>query len=351
MRPCLRTFVLVSCALLYTANTGYGQCDSLLQAISSDSGYAVGSVRTDGDTTFWPPEEFAPYFSFSYEADSSYSTWFFSEFLLNRKRLYLSNWCFKRVVNYDTVTDSPIADWSASEMRNRSTTRTFPVIGNDTLQFFRRLSWIDRYSSALSFSRYVNNNVIGYSVELVDSGSGTRIMLLDSFAIGTTTDNKKPCITSWYPMGARVRCVVPNTVEDTTSAYVRINTWAVGADPYPFIRQDGIQKMLSGFQLSNPQFTAYSDSVEANIHCEGGGAGSCDVDVIPTSSPSGILISIANPSSLTNIEVRNIDGSLMWSSSVPLASNPLTVTLTAGLKIVLGMSNSTVICTRKVLVQ
>jgi hypothetical protein len=311
----------------------------------------MASFRTDGDTTLLPPEHFAPYFSFSYEADSSFSSWFFSEFLLNRKRLFLSNWCDKRVVNYDEGTDSPRADWTASEMRSRSATRTFPVISNDTLQFFRRLSWIDRYSSALSFSRYVNNNGIGYSVELVDSGSGTRIMLLDSFAIGATTDNKKPCIDSWYPMGARVRCVVPNTVEDTTYAYIRINTWVSGADPYPFIREDGFQKMLSGFHLSNSQFTAYSDSVEANNYCGGGGAGSCDLVAIPTSGPSGILISSANPSSLTDIEVRNIDGTLIWTGSVPLASSPSAVNVSPGLKIVLGMQNSTVVCTRKVLVQ
>ncbi len=343
--------LFVSVCLSMPAFDLYAQCDSLLQAISSDSGFAWGSVRTDGDTTFWPPEQFAPYFTFSYQADSSYSSWFYSEFLLNRKRLYLSNWCFKRVVNYDAETDNPRADWTPSEMRSRSTTRTFPVIGNDTLQFFRSLSWIDRYSSALSFSRYVNNNVIGYSVELVDSGNGTRMLLLDSFAIGTTTDNGKPCIYSWYPMGARVRSVVPSTVEDTTFAYIRINTWAVGADPYPFIREDGIQKMLSGYYLGSSQFTAYSDSVEANSYCGGGGAGSCDVVAIPTSSPSGILISSPIPSSLTSIEVRNIDGSLIWSSSVPLASSPSTVYLLPGLKIVLGISNSTVICTRKVLVQ
>lgn len=346
-----RTLALSFYSLLFAAITGYGQCDSLLQAITSDSGYAWVSMRTDGDTTFDPPEQFAPYFTFSYEADSSFSTWFFSEFLLNRKQLYLSNWCFKRVVNYDTATDSPKADWTASEMRNRSTTRTFPVIGNDTLQFFRGLSWIDRYSSALSFNRYVNNSGIGYSVELVDSGSGMRLLLLDSFAIGTTSDDKKPCINSWYPMGARVRCVVPSTVGDTTSAYIRINTWAFGAAPYPFIREEGIRKMLSGYKLSSSQFTAYSDSVEANIHCGGGGAGSCDLEVIPTSSPSGILISNVVPSSITNIEVRNTDGSLIWWSSVPLASNPIAVTLSPGLKIVLGMSNSTVICTRKILIQ
>ncbi|MBI2794429.1 MAG: hypothetical protein HYX66_07260 [Ignavibacteria bacterium] len=346
-----RTLALFFCLLLFAAKTGYGQCDSLLQAISSDSGYAWAAFRTDGDTTFMPPEIFAPYFTFSYEADSSYSTWFFSEFMLNWKHLYLSNWCFKRVINYDTATDSPSEDWTASEMRNRSTTRTFPVIGNDTLQFFRGLSWIDRYSSALSFSRYVNNNEIGYSVELVDSGSGTRLLLLDSFAIETTTDDKKPCINSWYPMGARVRSVVPSTVEDTTSAYIRINAWAFGAAPYPFIREDGIRKMLSGYKLNSSQFTAYSDSVEANNHCGGGGAGSCDLEEIPTSSPSGILISNVVPSSISNIEVRNIDGSLIWWSSVPMASNPISVTLSPGLKIVLGMSNSNVICTTKLLIQ
>lgn len=327
------------------------QCDSLLQAMTSDSGYVWASTRIDGDTTFVPPEQFSPYFTFSYEADSSYSEWSFSEFLINRRHVYLSNWCHSRVINYDSATDSPIQQWSPEELRNKSTTRVFPVIGNDTIQFFRRLSWIDRYTSGLSFSRYVNNNGIAYSVELVNSSNGSRICLLDSFLISTTTSSKKPCIYSWYPMGARVRSIVPSTLQDTTNAYIRINTWTNGANPYSFIRQDGMRKMMSAFHLNNSQFTAYSDSVEVNIHCDGGGGGSCALTVSSLSNPSSLLVSADNPSNLTNVEVRSIDGALVWSSALPLVSNPAQVSVSPGLLIVLGIANNVVICTKKVLVQ
>jgi hypothetical protein len=151
-------------------------------------------------------------------------------------------------------------------------------------------------------------------------------------------------------MGARIRNVIPSTVVDSTNVYIRVNTWANGGAPYPFIRKDGIQQMLSGAKLTNSQFTAYSDSVEANISCAGG-EDSCEVTASLRVDPSGIVISTLVPCSLTSVEIRSIDGSLEWSSSVPLNSNPSIVSLSPGLKIVLGKTNAAVVCTRKVLVQ
>lgn len=347
MKKNLRFFGLIICFVVLGFSISSAQCDSLVQAHTSP-GYVWGRIGAYADTTFVAPEEWAPYFKFGYEADSSYSEWFFSEFLLNRNKLYLSDWCINRIVNYDSVTDGPIEEWSAAEMRNRSITRTFPVIGGDTLQFFRRLVFVDRLTSSLSHSRYVNANGLSFSVELVNNANGMRLMLLDSFAIATTTDNKRPCIRSWFPMGARVRHAVPTSLTDTTYVFIRINTWTTGASPKPFIRHDGMQMMLSTFQLTNSDFTAYSDSVEANNNC--GGDGSCEVSASGTYEPSGVIVSHTIPTDLTSIEIHDIDGSLVWSSSVPLVTNPTFVAESSGLKIILGMSGGSVVCTRKIIV-
>ncbi len=266
---------------------------------------------------------------------------------MNQRKLYLSNWCHKRLVNYDEVGDSTLMEWSPTELNSRSTSRVIPIRGGDTLQFYRTLSWIDRTTSGPSFNRYVNPSRIGYSVELVSVSTNTRVMLLDTVLFEQTTSTRKPCLSSWYPTASRVRHIVPSHV-DSTDAVVRISTWAFGAHARPFYRKDRMSRMKSDHDLSQPYWTAYSDSVEANIEC--GSPSVCDLVVSAPSAQSGLNISVPWPSTLTRIDVCDLFGTLLWSSAVPLPSDPAFAYTGSGLRIVVGKADGHVVCTRKVIV-
>lgn len=127
--------VLITCCTIES----WSQCDSLFQTANTDSGFSIGSLDAQGGNITLDVDKFGTQFVFGYEADSSYSRWTFAEFLLNRKKLFLSNWCMKRRINYDTGTDAERFDWTEDEMRARSITKTFPIHGNDTIQFYRNL--------------------------------------------------------------------------------------------------------------------------------------------------------------------------------------------------------------------
>ncbi len=328
---------------------GKSQCDSLLQAASSAGGFRVAYLAQNGvDTLYQSADEWAPKYAFNYEADSSYSTWMFGEFLLNRRKLMLGEWCMKRVVNYDSGTTVAVANWTAAEMRQRSVTRPFLAYSGDTLQFYRTISWLDKATMALSYDFYVNQNGISYSVELVSSASGSRIALLDTCSFATTTATRKPSLYSWYPMASRVRYVLPITF-DSTNVFIRVNTWTSGASPHPFTRYDGLGPMRSAIELSSSQWRSYSDSVQANI--VQAGSVTCSITVGTTSNPLGMLVGHGQVSGLDRLSVVDIYGATHWTSACPLLTNPTHVALGQGLYIVVGNSGGQVICTKSIIIQ
>ncbi|MBI2793808.1 MAG: hypothetical protein HYX66_04050 [Ignavibacteria bacterium] len=254
-----------------------------------------------------------------------------------------------RILNWDEENGEPLEEWTPNELRNRSTSRTFPIVGGDTLQFYRTLWWIDRLNpSSTSFNRYVNENGLSYSVELIDADDHSRVMLLDTFIIETTTPSKKPCIYSWFPMVSRVSTIIP-VAQVSINAYVKINVWTHGTDPLPFVRQDGIKKMLSNYHLSGSAMRNYNDSVEVNINCSG--SASCDISVSSSSGPSGLSIGSSFPGNADAFKICTVSGFSVYSSALPLGSNPYFIALNPGLYIVLGLNQGNVVCTRKVIVQ
>ncbi|NQW29644.1 MAG: hypothetical protein HQ472_03935 [Ignavibacteria bacterium] len=346
----MRILILIW-TIIFTVGDVAAQCDSLLQVVNEQAGYRILSRLENGmpDTVnVLNPDMFGAKFRFIYYADSSQTVWTFSEFLLNRQKLYLSNWCKDRTVNWSDSTSAPVLDWSEEQLRQRSTTRVFPISGLDTVQFYRELSWVDRSTLATSFNNYVNRNGLTFSVELVRANNNQRMILLDSFRIESTTSTHKPCIYSWYPMMARVRTVIP-AEEDSTDVFIRVNVGTLGADPVPFVRYDNYGRMLSTAHLTNSYWLNYVDSVETNISCVAPQV--CHFTAIVSSSPTGLEISHNWPTSISEISVRNIYGDQIWSSSLPLSTNPTWVSLQSGLYIVVGVSNGNVICTKKLLVQ
>jgi len=341
------SFVMI---LLLTSNAR-GQCDSLIQVHTADSGYSWAPIVDSGevDSSFvQSPDDYSAHFNFNYIAYSSQTVWKFSEFFLNRRKLFLAHWCFCREVNWDTTNSEPITIWSPAQIRAKSTTLAFPIQGGDTLQFYRSLSWVDRLTNSLSFNRYVNEHGLSYSVELINLSTLSRVMLLDTFNIAPTTSSKKPCIYSWYPMMSRVRQIVPS-YQDSINAFVRVNVWTSGANAEPFMRYDGFGFNMSATHLSSNAWTYYNDSVQVNSACSS--SSNCVVTMGTTSSPRGFNISHGSLNNVNQIKVCNIFGTVIWSSSAPLPVSPIFVGLaTSGLYIVIELVDDSVVCTQQLFV-
>lgn len=328
-----------------------GPCDSLLQADTSGSGYGIVVLLPDSTFDIQNQkniDEYCAGFRYEYASDSSHVYWAFSEFLINRRKMYLSNWCANRVLNFDSAAHVPVATWTPIELNNRSTTRTVSITGGDTLQFFREMWLATLGSSATAYNYYQNAHALSYSVELVDSATGRRVMLLDTTGYSVTTASRKPCIYSWYPMFARVRVVVQSSI-GAFKGYVRINTYAAGANPDPWVRVDNFRPFLSHKWLAKPSILEYNNNVEQNLDCST--TISCDVSCLGIAGPPRISITQQSPLTSSSVALYTLYGSEIWSSTLPMTSNPISVSVPqSGLYIVVCRSGSAVVCTSKVFV-
>ena len=348
----LALLLTVSAALLPQVNVNgqcTGQCDSLIQAVGTTTGLSAAYLQAD--TTFnneqVPTTSFGPSFRFEYESDSSHLCLRVSEFGLNRHQLYLSNWCNNQTINFDSYNEVPIANWTQTELNNRSTTTFFKVQAGDTVSFFKELWFFRLGTSGAVHAYYKNSSVLSYSIELVDSASRVRLLLLDTCRFDTTRVSRRPCIFSWYPMYARVRAVVPSLLGGST-VFLRCNTYATGNGALPWVRNDAMTMNLSNRLLSLPGILDYCDSVEVNIECSTTQA--CEFTVGTTQSPSGLSITVTPQNTLDAISVVGLDGEVYWSANLPLQSNPSTLPLNHGLYVVVGLKNGQVLCTKKVTV-
>jgi len=336
---------VIFCLILTSVIGVHAQCDSTLQAVTTAGGYSMKSITTEGDTLTYPVETWSAKFIFTYESDSSYNNWSFYEFLINRRKLFLSNWCNQRVINYNESTQQAEEDWTPEALRSNSTTKIFPVHAGDTLQFYRELFWIDRVTMQRSFDMYKNSETISYSVELVNAETGNRILQIDTFSIEANQQRGKVGIYSWYPMASRIRCIVP-PCEGLSTAFIRINTYAAGPNRQPFVRKDQYSPMMSDKHLASLWYLGYNDSVEVNN--KNSHQASCEISVSETTTPGTIKVGYNWPSTTVhNITIYTVGGAVVWSAPLPLPSNPLPVVVPPGLLIVVGSSNGLAVCTRK----
>lgn len=347
MKNVLSWLLFLVCWCSSTANvlSQCGGCDSLVQSID-DGGYRVSpynSADSTVDTNVQVlPSTFCPSYSYEYETDSTHIFWAFSEFLMNGRKLFLSNWCRDSIHNYDLAGDSVILQLTQSQMNEKSATRPFSVSTGDTIGFYR-FQWFSRrgYSGAC-FNYYKNPDVLSYSVVLIDSSDGTRLATLDSAIWNATSPSRKPCFDSWYPMYSRIRYQIPQGITNKT-VFIRLNTYATGSATQPWVRQDRLYEFYSVDYLTKPSIVAYCDSVEAN-NC----APSTTCDLIVWTTPTAIQVSVSTPTAITEVNIYDVFGGLQWSSNVPLSNNPTSVSVSSGLYIVVGRDNNgAVLCTKK----
>lgn len=340
---CCLCFVLLSVSVQC-------QCDSLSQAITDSTGFlapldAEGNIDSaNSESVAW----LTPSYAFYYASDSSKIRFEFSEFSVNSRKLFLDFWCRDRVINWDDSLNVPYEEWSAQQFRDRSKTRPFRVIAGDTLQFYRVYWWIDRLLNDVSYNRIFLPSTISFSVELVESSTQNRLLLLDTAEFKSSEYLTAPCIQSWYPPLSRVRAYIPSSVSDSVWVFVRINFYDHGLTPNPFVRIDRFDFMQSQSQLSSSDWTEYNDSVSKYISCTD--LLSCDIVYTLISSPAGIEVSVPQSSQLTQLLLFSVYGTLLWAHSVPLPSTPTFISLTSGLYIIVGEGNHGPSCTKKLLI-
>lgn len=295
-----------------------------------------------------PAGTFAPSFRYEYQSDSSHVYWYFSEFSLNKHKLFLANWCAPRIINFDKSNQQLVQDWTPQEMNTRSTTRVFPVSSGDTLGLYREL-WFRKFgTSPPVYDYYKCSEVLSYSVELVDSASGSRIAMLDTTRFDTTRSSRKPCIESWYPMFSEVRYVVPDGYS-LQPVFLRINTYVVGSNADIMIRVDQHGQMKSSTSLASSGVQQYCQQVQSNLDCNS--SGSCDVSVTASSSPPTLSITAAATSTANSVEVYSISGTKIWSGPIPQPSNPFSEYVPgSSLYLVIARSFSNIVCTNKIIV-
>lgn len=354
--PCCCSFkhlLVLSCGivvcLIGVVTQATSQCDSTFQAIGEGYGWALaledGSIDTANIHSL---DDHGPEYVFYSASDSSKLRFQFGEFMANRRKVFLANWCFGRTVNWSDSLDAPTHEWTPQQMRDRSYVRDFPVNPGDTLQFYRAVWWEDRLNSAVIASRYINPDPVSYSVS-VEYANGTRMAVIDTMYFGTTTSDRRPCIVTWYPMLSRVRYLIPSTTDSNTTVRIRFSMYHHGSPPQPFVRNDVYDGWESAQHLGSQDWRAWNDSVVAVNNCAS--QQSCDISVTSGTSPSRVNITVASPSDIDRVDIVTVNGTTVWTSSVPMASNPMPVNVNTGLYIVVAKKNGSVQCTRKVIVQ
>jgi hypothetical protein len=344
----LLRFVVIALVAGYTPALR-AQCDSTFQAIS-DSDYVWGAFDEDGNPDSTDVESLAlagPEYTFYTASDSSKLRFQIGEFMLNRRKLFLAHWCLGRTVNWNDSTNLPTHEWTPQQMRERTATREFLVNPGDTVQFYRAVWWIDRLHNAVLASRYINPDPVSYSVH-VELASGTKIATIDTMYFAATTPSGRPCIVSWYPMLSRVRYIIPASIDSATTIRLRVSMYHHGSSPAPFVRNDIYDGMESALHLNDPTWRAWNDSVLAAIDCAS--QQSCDISVASATSPSRLIVTLSTPTAIDDIQVVRTNGVVVWSSAVPMSSNPQDIVLDSGLYIVVASTNGVVTCTRKAIV-
>jgi hypothetical protein len=326
------------------------QCDSLSQAITDSTTFlapldAEGNIDSANSVSVaW----LTPSYAFYYASDSSKIRFEFSEFLVNRRKLFLDFWCRDRVINWDDSLSVPYEEWSAQQLRDKSKTRPFRVIAGDTIQFYRVYWWIDKLLNDVSYNRIFLPSSVSFSVELVESSTQNRLLLLDTAEFKSSEYLTAPCIQSWYPALSRVNAYIPSIISDSVWVFIKINFYDKGTAPNPFVRIDRFDFMQSQTQLSSSNWTAYNDSVSSNMLCTD--FLSCDVTYAVKNSPTGLEVSVPQSSELTQLLIFNVYGTLFWSHSVPLQATPTFIALTSGLYIIVGEGTQGPSCTKKLLI-
>ncbi|MBS1912455.1 MAG: hypothetical protein JST22_10755 [Bacteroidetes bacterium] len=190
-----------------------------------EDGSALYRIRPNGDTI--PVEWACATYDFIMRNDSASRTIYtITGFKRNGYRLPLHHWKSWRTFSTD-----------AEELSSESRTDDVTLIAGDTLSFYRELLWEDRRPAAADSMAVPASDTLSYSVELVRSSDGSRMVLLDSMGAIPCTHSTGPGVYGDRPIMALVRFGVPLRFS-ATIAYLRVNVYRNGKGSGKFMRRE-----------------------------------------------------------------------------------------------------------------
>jgi len=335
------------CAITTSVIAQGARCDSTRQFLHPNvKVYPKGPSGID--TTAWlSPGDFVTQMHFETQSDSSITRFVFEAFTSNGRRVWLNNWCDGRTWNWNDSTQLYINELTNAQLSERTHTAYMPIIAGDTLGFYRHIYWLRRGPSTGSLAKYISNDIVSYSVELVKQTTGQRIALLDTFRI-SQSGVSSPCVYTWYPLASRIRYTVPSHISDTVYACIRINVHTDGATNDTFTRGDIFGTRNSKRFLNNPYFENFMTTVNTDNVC-GASAGNCGMTI--TNGTAGSIAAAVSSSGIVQVKAFSQSGYAVATASVTSWPNTYTLTTGAGLFIVCGFNTAgDVLCTSTVLV-
>lgn len=350
-------FVLINHALVTLVGSvnSYGQCGDTPDLQSWQDNEAIiapldasGNIDSSKRASF---EQTSAFYDFQYCSDSSKLSFSFGEFAINGRKITLSDWCYNRLVNWDEQKRDARFEWSPEELRSRSRSSIFPLSSGDTIQFYRTWWITDGGTTDITSSRYVNDNLVSYSVELVDHATNTRVAVLDSVDFGLSTEDRRPWIDTWYPPISRVIYTAGGSRQKSNQAYIRVNMYDKSARPRPFVRVDRFDFATSDRELQNAQWLSYNESTMAGrYNAASSSITSCWLRVQSVASARGV--SIANQSAMPSftIQIVDVQGHVVWKSETLPANTDVVAPTGPGLFIVSARSGQDATCSQTVVV-
>lgn len=323
------------------------QCDSLRQFFPPGTKVHPRSPTGRDTTVSLDPRIYVTQWHFETQSDSTITRFVFDDFLCNGKRVWLNNWCRGKTWNWNDSLQDYVPEVTNAQLSSISHTAYMPLIGGDTIGFYRHAYWLWRGPQNGSIARYQSLDVVSYSVELVKQVTGQRMALLDTFRI-SQSGASDPCVFTWYPLASKVRYVIPASITDTTYAAIRINVYTSGGTNDTFSRSDNFGPTNSRYFINNPYFNNFMSTVNADNACVAS-TGSCGMSV--TNGVSGSVNAAVSSTSITQVKAFSQNGYMVMSASVTSWPSTQTLTTGAGLFIVCGVNGSgAVVCTSTMLV-
>lgn len=341
--------IVVSLLMAFPAVPAFAQCDSSFQFYRPDAKiYPLGPNGAD-TTVPIDPRIWTAQWHFETQSDSTVTKLVFDDFLSNGRRIWLDSWCRGKVWNWNGATEQYFNEVSNAQLSNLSRTAYMPVIAGDTIGFFRHIYWIKRGGAAnVPLSKYVSDDAVSYSVELVRQSNGQRMALLDTFRI-SQSGASSPCVYSVYPLASKVRYVIPSTTTDTVFACIRVNVFTDGGSNDTFTRGDVFSTARVRIFLNNPTFENFMSIVNADNACVAS-AGSCGMAV--TNGTTGTVNADVSSNDIVQVKAFSQQGGLVSDAAVTSWPSTKALATGSGLFIVCGINSAgAVVCTSTMMVQ
>jgi len=342
-RQILRVVLTLSCLNLPLL----AQCDSLRQFYPPGTKVHPRTPTGRDTTVSLDPRIYVTQWHFETQSDSTITRFVFDDFLSNGHRVWLNNWCRGKTWNWSDSLQAYTPEVTNAQLSSISHTAYMPLIGGDTIGFYRHAYWLWRGPQSGSIAKYTSDDAASYSVELVKQTTGQRMALLDTFRI-SQSGASTPCVYTWYPLASKVRYIIPSNITDTTFACIRINVYTSGATNDTYSRSDNFGPTNSRYFIGNPYFNNFMAVVNAENACT---ASSSGCGMVVTNGTPGSVNAAVSSNSITEVRAFSQNGYMVNSASVTSWPSTHALTTGAGLFIVCGLNSSgTVVCTSTMLV-